>query len=432
MLNRIFQTGFLFGCIVMLLPMTANAKPGTHGRAISTWDTTRSSIALMYHRGIILEGGLANNLSYNVNFTSTSGKLGSQFGLQYMNLSPREPQDTLHGGSVSAVALYGVPMGKRYSNGLPKAALSFFFGAVPAVHTNGKYTFSTFPLVFGLGVELNPIRHLSITPWVEGAPSFNFDSVIRYDAFQNRINQGTIDDIQIDYGPNGEILDVSVDNAVVEDLLDDAIEYELAIAFRIRGGVSITGHIGDRLDVQVNASVVQMGNDFDAKPTVSFGGGLVWAWDDAPMGILPEEERASTLSCKAVEARYTQCGEYHTLVAKTREDERLMVEQECEKKIIVHEDDTNVNNSSDATGRSGGRPLSPTAVGVAASELHSATDTIMVPGAEPMTDPTPPETNEDNPAVTMDATTVSSETQIPEDIPTEVPSSFSTESPSSP
>ena len=387
--------------LVFLLFSTALlAKPGTHGRGISTWDTTRSTVALMYHRGFILEGGSANNLSYNVNFTNTTGRLGSQFGLQYMNLSPKEPDGTLHGGSVSAIALYGIPMGNRYRNGLPKAALSLFFGAAPAVFSNGRYTYSTFPLLFGLGFEVSPVKYVTITPWVEGAPSFNFDTAFRYDAFQNRINEATIDDINIEYGPNGEIINVSVDDKVVQDLIDEAVKYEMSVAFRIRGGLSVAANVGDRLDFQFNFSVAQMGDDFDAKPTICIGGGLVFAWDDAPLGILPEETRAETLSCRAVEARYQNCGEYHSLIETTRQDERTKVEKECgEQKIIVHDSPVDTpSEGSDANVPTDGRPLSPAAVGISATELQSATtDEASVP-ADSVIQPTTPASESAPPA----------------------------------
>jgi hypothetical protein len=234
-----FTLGWAVFCWLCLIGGETRAKPGTHGRAISTWDTTRSTLSPSYYRGFILEGGSANHIAYNATFTSTTGKLSAQFSIQYMNLSPDELPWTLHGGGVSAAMLYGIPMGERYSNGLPKAALSFFGGIVPALQTNGTHSFTTFPLVFGLGFEFSPIRLLSITPWAEGAVSFNLDTVLRYDAFQDRIREGSIDDVQIEYGPDGQIIDVSIQNGVVDDVLDEVIEYDMSLAFRIRGGVTV-------------------------------------------------------------------------------------------------------------------------------------------------------------------------------------------------
>jgi hypothetical protein len=353
----------------MISPETL-AKPGTHGRAISTWDTTRSTLSASYHRGFILEGGSANQVAYNATFTSTTGKLSAQFSVQYMNLSPDELPWTLHGGGVSAAVLYGIPMGERYSNGLPRAALSIFGGIVPAIQTNGTHSFTTFPVVFGLGFEFSPIRLISITPWVEGAVSFNLDTVFRYNAFQDRISEGSIEDVQIEYGPDGQIVNVSVQNGVVDDVIDEVIQYDTALSFRIRGGLTIAVNLGDRMDFQVNGTVAQMGNDFDAPPTICIGGAFVFAWDDAPLLILPEEKRAATLSCGAAGARYRDCGQYRALLEQTRKEERKKVQDECEKTIVVSHSDT--PGQGDKTDAPLTRPPSPVGVGVSASELKAA------------------------------------------------------------
>ena len=390
----------------MISPETF-AKPGTHGRAISTWDTTRSTLSPSYHRGFILEGGSANQVAYNATFTSTTGKLSAQFSVQYMNLSPDELPWTLHGGGVSAAVLYGIPMGERYSNGLPRAALSFFGGIVPAIQTNGTHSFTTFPVVFGLGFEFSPIRLISITPWMEGAVSFNLDTVFRYNAFQDRISEGSIEDVQIEYGPDGQIVNVSVQNGVVDDLIDEVIQYDTSLAFRIRGGLTVSVNLGDRMDFQVNGTVAQMGNDFDAPPTICIGGAFVFAWDDAPLLILPEEKRAETLSCGAAGARYRNCGQYRALLDRTRKEEREKVQSECEKTIVVHHSDTSGQGGKNDAPLT--RPSSPAGVGVSASELKAASTDSDTADTTASTAPTevPPSDDATTPAPPTDASSPS-------------------------
>ena len=70
----------------ILLSFNSFATPGTHGNTISTFDTTRSSVVMSYNHGFLLEGGYFNQAGYNANFTSSTGKLSAQFGLQFLNL----------------------------------------------------------------------------------------------------------------------------------------------------------------------------------------------------------------------------------------------------------------------------------------------------------------------------------------------------------
>lgn len=328
---------FLLWTICMMLPCVVWAKAGTHGRAVSSWDTTRSTVVFDYRHGFLLGGGFTNTIGYNANFTSTTGKLSSQFGLQYMNLAPDAVDSTLHGAVVSVIALYAFPFGKRYSNGLPKAAFSIYGGVVPTAIFNGEHNYVTFPFTLGLGLEINPIRQISIIPWVEGAPSANLDTIIRYDEFQNRLSEGSIDDVKIEYGPNGEVVDVQVDNAVVDEILEDVVDLEFSVSFRLRAGLSFVLNLGDRVDLQINGSIAQIGNDFSAKPTVFIGSALVFAWDDPPLAILPEEERTKSLSCKSVQSKYVTCGEYKALIKRIRKEEANKLKAKLKNKIVVHE-----------------------------------------------------------------------------------------------
>ncbi|MBN2525548.1 MAG: hypothetical protein JXR76_04080 [Deltaproteobacteria bacterium] len=328
----------------MLIPPTAAAKPGSHGWAVSTWDTTRSTIVFQYERGFLPEEGSSSILGYNANFTSTTGRLSAQFGMQYMNLTPSGVTWTMHGGSGSVVALYGIPIGSRYSNGMPKAAFSFYGGAVPTIMSNGQFTYVNIPFVLGLGMEMNPIRHLSIVPWVEGAPSFSLDTVVRYEEFQSRIEdlfsaEELQDYVIIEYNETtGVPENIMIDESVLDNLLNEVIEYEMQAAFRLRGGLSLVLNLGDRVDIQLNGTVAQIGSDFDAPPSWYVGTALVWAWDDTPLGILPEEARIKDVSCGTVQTKFESCAEYHKLVERIRAEEVAKLKDLKNKTIVVHEE----------------------------------------------------------------------------------------------
>jgi hypothetical protein len=346
--------------ILMLMSGNVIAKPGTHGWAVSTWDTTRSTVVLNFEHGFMSGGGSSNIMGYNANFTSTTGRLSAQFGMQYLNLTPDGVDWALHGGAGSVVALYGIPIGQRYDNGMPKASFSIYAGSVPTVLSNGQYNYVTLPFVFGTGFEVNPIRHLSIVAWVEGAPSFNIDTVINYREFQQRLTEfsdeisaafeqeagSLLEYVDISYDENGVPQSVRIRNpdALLDEVLTDFIQYEMGGAFRMRGGLSMVLNLGDRLDLQMNGTVAQVGADFDASPTWFIGTALAFAWDDAPLGIRPEAHRASQLSCGAVLNRFEDCKEYQELVNKIRKEEAEKLKQE----IVVHINDNPQNKQPPA------------------------------------------------------------------------------------
>lgn len=356
----VFMVSVAIG-ILTLMSGNVFAKPGTHGWAVSTWDTTRSTVVLNFEHGFMSGGGSSNIMGYNANFTSTTGRLSAQFGMQYLNLTPDGVDWALHGGAGSVVALYGIPIGQRYDNGMPKASFSIYAGSVPTVLSNGQYNYVTLPFVFGTGFEVNPIRHLSIVAWVEGAPSFNIDTVINYREFQQRLTEfsdeisGAFDQgaeslmeyVDISYDENGVPQSVQIRNpdALLDEVLTDFIQYELGGAFRMRGGLSMVLNLGDRLDLQMNGTVAQVGADFDAAPTWFIGTALAFAWDDAPLGIRPESHRASQLSCSTVLNRLKDCKEYQELVNQIRKEEA----EKLKKEIVVHINDNPQKKNTPAT-----------------------------------------------------------------------------------
>ena len=78
-----------------------------------------------------------DSFSYNANFGSASGKLGAQFGLHYVNFASKD-NDSIAlpaASGASGIALFVFPVAGRHDDGVPKAAIAFDVGAVPAART---------------------------------------------------------------------------------------------------------------------------------------------------------------------------------------------------------------------------------------------------------------------------------------------------------
>jgi len=191
--------GLAIAAAAILAPAGAAAKGGTHGTAVSTWDASASTVAFAFQNGFLTpHGGHLRIASYHVNFSSTTGRLSSQFGVQYLNYAASEQSGSTNGIGGSVIAQWAVPALGRYDNGLPKVSFNFFFGAAPAALINGQYNYVTIPLVLGLGLPMSPVRHLSIVPWVEFAPSLNLDTKIKK-------YSGALDDYTYDPDDPGQV-----------------------------------------------------------------------------------------------------------------------------------------------------------------------------------------------------------------------------------
>lgn len=116
---------------LIALASPAWARPGTHGPAISTFDTRASSLVLEAHYGLAPLGDLAH-LSYFTNFTNTTGRLSSQFSLHYVSYLPHGLRSG-HGISGGAMTLYNAPVLGRLDNGTPFLSLGVYAGVVPTV-----------------------------------------------------------------------------------------------------------------------------------------------------------------------------------------------------------------------------------------------------------------------------------------------------------
>ncbi len=297
-----------------LAPAAAQAKPGTHAPAVSTWDTRASDV--VFHGTVgSFDGGHLDFLSYNANFVATSGKLSSQFGLHYANYREGSGLPTLHGVSGSAVALFSFPLSDRYDDGVPGSALAFYLGSVPTMLVSGKQNFFTIPLTLGVGVPLSPANAITITPWGEVAPSINLDTV--YKGY-------SIDAAQAVKYVDPQTGQITFGASDVQQIVADAVEIEVKATVGFRAGILAGLHVSDSLDLQAGGmlSTLQVATDATAteKKTVTLLAaqvGLVWRWDDIVPAVLPASRRLGGESCEAVEERFKACPAYDQMLRQS-------------------------------------------------------------------------------------------------------------------
>jgi hypothetical protein len=272
----------------------ASARPGTHPIVVSAWDARASSVVLEYRHASFSGGGM-NVVSYHANFSSTGGKLSSQFGLYYLNMS-ESGMPTAQGLAGSAAAVFNLPVTRRFDNGLPVVAIDFYVGSAPTALISGERNYLTLPLTIGFGVPVTPAKALSITPWFEFAPSFNLDTVIHpFDFSQEDPTK---------YIVNGEIKLTSND---VERVIAKSVDLQTSAAVGARGGLDLALHASDSFDFDLNATISSLGTAFAGPTVVYLGGGFIWRWDDIVPAVLPAEKRLLHESCDDVEQRFKSC-----------------------------------------------------------------------------------------------------------------------------
>lgn len=267
---------------------------------VSTWDARASSVVLGYHHGSFSGGGL-DVVSYHANFSSTSGKLSSQFGMYYLALS--EPNaSTSRGAAGSATAVFNLPVARRFDNGLPLAAIDFYVGSAPTALVSGERNYLTLPLVLGFGVPVTPVKALSIVPWFEFAPSFNLDTVIHPFEFTAQDASKYID---LSTGK------IKLTSDAVEQVVSKSVTLETSAAISARGGLDLSLHVSDYVDLTAGATLSSIGTAFSGTRVLYLGGGLIWRWDDIVPAVLPAEKRLSHEACEDVEARFRSCPASH-------------------------------------------------------------------------------------------------------------------------
>jgi hypothetical protein len=279
----------------------AHARPGTHPVVVSTWDARASSVVFGYRHGS-LDGGSLNMLSYHANFSSTGGKLSSQFGLYYLNLSSDAGDPTAHGLSGSATAVFNLPVTRRFDNGLPLTAIDFYVGSAPTALISGERNYLTLPLTLGFGVPITPVKAISITPWFEFSPSVNLDTEIH----DFHIAPSDADKYVTVNQMTGEVK-VDFTSSDVEDLIGQTVDLKTSAAIGARAGLDIALHASDYFDFTANVGLSSFGSAFSGTQVLYLGGGLVWRWDDIVPAVLPAEKRLLHESCDDVELRFKSC-----------------------------------------------------------------------------------------------------------------------------
>ncbi|HEX4335559.1 MAG TPA: hypothetical protein VH062_06565 [Polyangiaceae bacterium] len=272
----------------------SHAEPGTHGPSISTWDTRASSVQIGFRPGF-LSGGHFDILSYNANFTATSGNLSSQFGVHYLNVRPGANQSVLQGMGATAMALFSIPVTPRYDNGQPKFAVGLYLGAAPAVLINGRASYLSIPIPLGIGLPWSPAKQVMITPWFEASPGVNLDTRVK--------DSATLDPTEI-MQVNGSVV---LDQSTVNKILNSAVDFKVKGTVGLRSGLDIAVRLGDSADLNINGMLGSLGGGFGGTFVGWLGAGITVRWDNVVPAVLPADKRLLNESCTDIEARYRSC-----------------------------------------------------------------------------------------------------------------------------
>ena len=276
-----FWIGALALTAIVAEAPTAQARPNTHAPAISTWDSRASSVVAGLGQAMTGAGAF-RYVSYSANFSSTSGVLSAQFGLHYMTLRDTEDGPTARGVSAGGVALFSFPLSGMFDNGVPRTSLAFYLGGVPTAIVSGELNFISIPLVLGVGLPYSPSRHFTLRPWLELAPSINFDTRIQAVATDQAIQSA---------------MDGTLTQEEVEDLVEQGLDIHSETALGARAGLSASAHLSERVDFDVN---MLLGAGRGA--AFGLGAALVLRWD-AMVGEFGRRREANE-DCAALAARY--------------------------------------------------------------------------------------------------------------------------------
>ncbi|MCB9670083.1 MAG: hypothetical protein H6734_11470 [Alphaproteobacteria bacterium] len=238
----------------------AHAVSGAHPPAISTWDTRSSSVVLGYQESFGL-GGTLRSATYSSNFTSSSGRLSSQFALHYLAYGLDDWPSVAHGAGGSAITLHQWPLIGDLRDGPADLALAVYGGPAAALVMNGRDNLAMVPVPLGLGVPISPFHELTLTPWAEVAPTLEVIS---------RIEEV---DIQVEDG-------VPVD---VQQTLESALGLHVGMRVPARGGVDLNVHAG-RVDFAARIGLSSLIDERGARPVGSIGLGVTVHWDHPAAG----------------------------------------------------------------------------------------------------------------------------------------------------
>lgn len=262
-------------------------------------------------------GGPLNAFSYNANFTNTTGRLSAQFGLHYVNFSPKVNNETAHGVGASGVALFVFPVAGRWEDGVPKAAFSFYVGSVPTIYISGERNYLTVPLTLGLGVPLSPHKAITFTPWFEMAPSANLDTIFKPANITTNCSSDPSSCVTINADGS-----VSLKEGAIEAAVKQGVTIDTSFSVPMRAGLNTEVHLGESADLNLYASIGSLGGGFGGATLGFLGGGLTFRWDDIVPAVLPVERRLEREDCDAIESRFRSCPNsrnWHTPEQRARE-----------------------------------------------------------------------------------------------------------------
>jgi hypothetical protein len=270
--------------------------PGAHVPAISTFDTRGSTVVVAYRES--LTDVTFRAVSYNANFSSTSGNFSAQFGAHYVQIRDIPGVDLAHGAGAGGVGLFQIPVGDRFDNGVPRVSLPLYVGATPTVAVSGTRNFLTAPMVFGFGVSVAPAAFLTFTPFIEVSPSVNLDTFINSDGVE----------IQVQPQPDGTFRTTPIDEA-----LANAVDTRFSVHVESRAGLMSTMHVGETWDFNLHGEYFTLGSLFGGPKVVQVGAGLGFHWDDVVPAVLPARRRLAQETCEDVERRFQVCPQYQEL-----------------------------------------------------------------------------------------------------------------------
>ena len=255
--------------VATLAPQAASALIGTHGPAVTTFDTRASSVALASN--FLSFGG--NNLlavTYNTAFSSTTGRLSSQFAAHALMLN----EDGIGVGfAAGAVTMYSLSIGERFANGVPRRATNVFGGVVPTAILGTIGGRVWVPVVFGVAQSFSPVQWLTLTGYGELDPGLDFNAVVAPTALKDATQTGD-----------------ALSEAQLRDLFNRAVSWNIGFGFGWRAGADITAHLGNTFDLSLRGGAGNVGTE------VSWSAGLTLTarWDDFVQGVLAGSKAART------------------------------------------------------------------------------------------------------------------------------------------
>lgn len=242
----------------------AEALVGTHGPSITTFDSRASSVAVSAGH-LMMDKSSLTTLTYNTAFSSTTGRLSSQFGAHALLLSET---GIGVGMSAGAVAMYIVSAGERFDNGVPKRATRFYGGIVPTAILGTIGGRVWVPVTMGAAQSFSPLRWLTLTGFAEAAPGFDFNAKVSPTALEDATGAGE-----------------KLSEEKLRELFDKAVTWEYGFGFGWRAGLDIAAHLGETFDICLQGGAGNVGDEVALSARLT----LTMRWDDIVPAVLPKK-----------------------------------------------------------------------------------------------------------------------------------------------